>query len=86
MDNSRDQDLLRLYKRFTNPNVHKKERRRIHNKFVNIQNQLTDRGLTKLRYALINASRNGTAEDINRLELQIKEYSRLKARDRSAIA
>lgn len=86
MDNSRDKDLLTLYERFTNPKVRRGERRRIHNKFVNIQNQVTDRGLTKLRYALISASRSGTADDINKLELQIKEYLRLKARDRSVIA
>lgn len=76
MDSSRDADLTVLYERFNNPNSSRAVRMKYHQKFVNIQAQVKDRTLTKLRYELISASQHGTAEYADKIGQQIEEYSR----------
>jgi hypothetical protein len=86
MDTSRDHDLALLHAKFTNPKVPKRERERLHRKFVTIQSQVRDRKLTKLRYSLIQASRHGNADDVDKIAEEIKEYERLKVRRTPQIA
>lgn len=75
MDNTRDHDLRALYERFNNPDVPMYARERAHRTFLNIQRQVKDPRLSELRHRLTRAARNNDTDAVERITLQIKDYS-----------
>lgn len=86
MDNSRDADLAVLYERFNDHNLSQARRRNAYHTFQNIQSQIKDRPLVKLRFRLIAAHRASDVVEVEKLEKLIDEYSRRTGRLRPQIA
>ena len=78
MDNTREGDLKKLHGVFSDPLLPMGQRQRAHKSFQKIQAQMNDRILNDLRHRLARADVAGDADAVERITLQIEEYSRKK--------
>lgn len=80
MDNSRNPDLAALNQRFNDPTLSLAIRQRAYRAYQDIQAQVQDRTLVKLRYRLIGAHRANDEVEAGKLEKQIREHGWRKQR------
>lgn len=86
MDSSRDKDLLHLYMGMYDKRLPMTVRRKAQLNFQSILIQVKDRELTRLRSHVIAAHRQGaSAETIEHMTFRIKEYLRIRNRDKELI-
>lgn len=78
MDNSRDHDLRMLHARMHNPDLSLYSRKVAWRSFNKILAQVNDRKLTELRHRLIRARIDKDLDAVEKIELQLKEYTRIK--------
>lgn len=76
MDSSREHDLVILHERMNDTSKPLWLRKQAHQMFSRIKDQLKDRKLAAMRLRLITAIRHDDADAADRIEEQIRDYSR----------
>lgn len=78
MDNSRDHDLADLNRRMNDPTKPMWVRQKAWRTFNKILSQVSDRTLVELRHRLIRANIANDVDAAERIELQIKDYQKVR--------